>query len=167
MTFRYMGWWLLAVCFSTTVTAQEMAPKSASGVSLEHGPDLAMCSPNGLAVGGFDVLSYRDPGGPIAGDPEISAEYDGQRYLFTTATNRDRFLDDPQRYVPAYNGFCAITLSFGRVTCPDYRNFKIEGDRLLLFEVTGFTNGRTLWNSDSTTFRERADLNFERLLELN
>ncbi|MEL7046348.1 MAG: YHS domain-containing (seleno)protein [Pseudomonadota bacterium] len=167
MTFRYVGWWVLAVCFATTVTAQEMAPKSASGVSLEHGPDLAMCSPDGLAVGGFDVLSYRDPGGPVAGDPEFNAEHDGQRYLFATATNRDRFLDDPQRYVPAYNGFCAITLSFGRVTCPDYRNFKLEDDRLLLFEVTGFTNGRTLWNSDSATFRERADLNFERLLELN
>ncbi len=167
MAFRHVGCLVIALSLATPLAAQEMAPKSASGVSLEHGPDLAMCSPDGLAVGGFDVLSYREAGGPVAGDTEISADFDGQRYLFTTQANRDRFLEDPERFVPAYNGFCAITLSFGRVTCPDYRNFKIEDDRLLLFEVTGFTNGRTLWNSDSTTFRERADLNYERLLELN
>ena len=167
MALQYVGWLVLSLALATTVAAQEMAPKSTSGVSLEHGPDLEMCSPDGLAVGGYDVLSYRDAGGPVPGDPEISAEFDGQRYLFATPANRDRFLQDPERYVPAYSGFCAITLSFGRVTCPDYRNFKIEDDRLLLFEVTGFTNGRTLWNSDSTTFRERADLNYERLLELN
>ncbi|MEM9313394.1 MAG: YHS domain-containing (seleno)protein [Pseudomonadota bacterium] len=167
MALRHAGQLVFAITLVTSVAAQEMAPKSTSGVSLDHGPDLTMCSPDGLAVGGFDVLSYRETGGPVAGDPDITAEYDGQRYRFATATNRARFLEDPQRFVPAYNGFCAITLSFGRVTCPDYSNFKIENDRLLLFEVTGFTNGRTLWNSDSTTFRERADLNYERLLELN
>ena len=40
----------------------------------------------------------------------------------------------------------------GRLACPDYTNFKIEDGRLLLFELTGFTNGRTVWNSDPAGF---------------
>ena len=160
--------WLafIAVLVATSGAAEDMAEKRGSGVSLEHGPDLAMCAPDGIAIGGYDVLSYRSDGGPRQGDPEFAADHEGKRYLFVSADNRDRFLAEPARYVPAYDGFCAITLSFGRVTCPEYTNFKIEDGRLLLFEVTGFTNGRTLWNSDAVSFRQRADANYERLLEL-
>ena len=148
-----------------TLSAQEMQPKRESGVSVDHGPDLTMCEPDGIAVGGYDVVSYRDPDGPLEGSRDHSAEHDGRTYLFASAESLETFLEDPVRYVPAYNGFCAITLSFGRVTCPEYTNFKIENDQLLLFEITGFTNGRTLWNSDAGTFRQRADDNYERLLK--
>ena len=139
---------------------QPMMAKSESGVELHSSVDLAMCRPDGIAVGGFDLISYREPDGPAAGDPAISATYDGARYLFVSEENREAFVADPEHYLPSYGGFCAITLALGRVTCPDYTNFQLEGDRLLLFEVTGFTNGRTLWNSDADGFREKADANF-------
>ncbi len=152
--------WLVA----PVLAAQEMQPKRETGMSVDHGPDLAMCSPDGVAVGGYDVVSYRQPDGPVPGSGDFVAEHDGSIYRFASEANRDAFLEDPERYIPAYNGFCAITLSFGRVTCPEYTNYKIENDRLLLFEITGFTNGRTLWNSDADTFRRRADDNYDRLL---
>lgn len=152
--------WLVA----PVLAAQEMQPKRETGESVDHVPDLAMCSPDGIAVGGYDVVSYRQPDGPVQGSGDYVAEHDGSTYRFASEANRDEFLEDPERYIPAYNGFCAITLSFGRVTCPEYTNFKIEDDQLLLFEITGFTNGRTLWNSDADTFRQRADDNFDRLL---
>ena len=53
----------------------------------------------------------------------------------------------------------------GRLACPDYTNFKIENGDLLLFELAGFTNGRTLWNSDPSGFRERADANALKLIK--
>jgi hypothetical protein len=53
----------------------------------------------------------------------------------------------------------------GRLVCPDYTNFKIEDGRLLLFEIAGFTNGRTIWDSDPTGFRQQADANFKRLVK--
>jgi len=52
----------------------------------------------------------------------------------------------------------------GRVTCPENTNFIIQDDRLFLFEITGFTNGRTLWNTDPLEFRGRADTNFGKLI---
>ncbi len=69
-----------------------------------------------------------------------------------------------QLYLPRYQGWCAATLSMGRLACPDYTNFKIEDGQLLLFELVGFTNGRSLWNSDPIGFRARADTNAIKLL---
>ena len=52
----------------------------------------------------------------------------------------------------------------GRLTCPDPLNFKIENGSLLLFELVGFTNGRTVWEVDPQSFRKRADDNARLLL---
>ena len=149
--------------------AQDDAPmmvKSRSGVAIENHDDPAMCNPNGIAVGGYDLLSSHESGGPTMGHEAFSVKYDGLQYLFSGEANQRLFRENPTHYLPAYLGYCAITLAFGRVTCPEYTNFQIENDQLLLFEVTGFTNGRTLWNSDATGFRRKADGNFDRLTEL-
>ena len=160
---------LLMVCATSIAIAQDEPPmmaKSTSGVPLDATIDWNMCRDDGVAIGGYDPVSYRQPDGPVAGNADYSADYDGATYRFANEANLEIFLADPDRYVPAYSGFCAVTLALGRVTCPDYTNFQIEDDRLLLFEVTGFTNGRTLWNTDAATFRQQANDNFELLNNL-
>ncbi len=144
-------------------TDQPMMEKSQAGIPLGSPFDRSMCVIEGVSVGGFDLVSYRHPPGPVPGIPELSTEFNGSTYLFANQSNLDTFRADPELYLPAYAGFCAITLALGRITCPEYSNFKIEDDRLLLFEVTGFTNGRTLWNTDPEDFRNKADANFEKL----
>ncbi len=144
-------------------TDQPMMEKSQAGIPLGSPFDRSMCAMEGVSVGGFDLVSYRHPGGPVPGTPELSTELNGSTYLFANQSNVDTFRADPERYLPAYAGFCAITLALGRVTCPDYSNFKIEDDRLLLFEITGFTNGRTLWDTNPEDFRNKADANFKKL----
>ncbi|MFK7913837.1 MAG: twin-arginine translocation pathway signal protein [Pseudomonadales bacterium] len=121
------------------------------------------CAPDGVGVGGFDLVSYRVPGGPVPGLAEHVAHVDGLDYRFVSAEHLAQFLADPERYLPVYSGWCAATLSFGKLACPEYRNFALEDDRLLLFEHTGFTNGRTLWNSDPLAHRQRADRFFKLL----
>lgn len=160
---------LLAVFLWIPGLAQDEEPmmvKSQSGTPLREHVDWAMCMPDGIAVGGYDLISYWQPDGPVAGSKAFAAKHDGATYLFASESNLQKFQQNPKRYMPAYSGFCAITLALGRVTCPEYTNFQIENDQLLLFEVTGFTNGRTLWNSDATSFRQQADDNFDRLTEL-
>ena len=140
-----------------------MAPKEQGGVPLGEVIEDGMCAADGVAVGGYDLVSYRSPGGPVLGFQEHAASHQDRTYLFVNEGNRDEFLSDPERYLPSYGGFCAITLALGRVTCPDYTNFKIEDDRLLLFETTGFTNGRVVWDTDPAGFKEQADSNFQRI----
>ncbi len=149
---------------------QDEAPmmiKGNSGIALDDAVDLSMCRPAGVAVGGYDLVSYRSTDGPQKGKQHYAAEHEGLMYLFFSQENLELFLQSPAQFLPAFSGFCAITLALGRVTCPEYTNYKIENDQLLLFEVTGFTNGRTLWDSDAKRFRQQADANFEQLVDLN
>ncbi len=122
-----------------------------------------MCEKDGVAAGGMDLVSYRQSEGPVPGNSNYSIELMGDTYFFVDEANLDIFRADPQRYLPAYAGFCAMSLALGSVTCPDVMNYKIEDDRLLFFETTGFTNGQTLWESDPLGFRVKADLNYKRL----
>jgi hypothetical protein len=123
------------------------------------------CSMDGVAIDGYDLISYHQPDGPGKGAPEHAVTHQGSIYHFVDAGNKALFEADPEKYLPVYRGWCAATLSMGRLVCPDYTNFKLEEGRLLFFELAGFTNGRTLWNSDPEGFRQRADENALKLLK--
>lgn len=127
--------------------------------------DAHACAPDGVAVGGFDLVSYHQSGGPAPGAEALAHKLDGLTYRFASEANLARFRQSPQAYLPVYQGWCAATLAMGRLVCPDYTNFKIEDGKLLLFEIAGFTNGRTIWDSDPAGFRQQADANFKRLVK--
>lgn len=76
----------------------------------------------GFAVSGYDVVSYFDlpqskigkaQSAPLAGSAAITAEYNGARFAFATAANRNRFLADPAVFVPQYDGHCAYGVAKG------------------------------------------------------
>lgn len=123
------------------------------------------CSKGGVAVGGYDLVSYRREGGPRFGSAEFSVQYGGDIFLFENVENRETFLSAPNQYLPNYGGWCAISMALGAQTCPDYGNFKIENGDLLLFEVTAFTNGRALWNTDPPKYRTKADVHYQQLMQ--
>ena len=159
----FAGTALVATAFGQAEPA--MMVKQAAGQPISEPIPHNLCQPDGVALGGYDVVSYRQEGGPRLGSNDFSAPHNGHEYWFVNESNRTSFLQEPEQYLPEYNGFCAITLALGRVTCPQFKNFKIEDNRLLLFEVTGFTNGRTLWNSDPDGFRDKADNNFRQIAD--
>lgn len=136
----------------------------ASAAIASDAPDPARCAPDGVALGGYDVVSYfqQDPR-PRAGRPDLAVDHEGLTYWFSEEANRQRFLSDRDRYLPEYGGWCSTNLAMGRLACPDYTNFKIEDDALLLFEHVGFTNGRDVWDADPARHRASADLNWRRL----
>ena len=118
------------------------------------------CLIDGVGLGGYDAVSYRTEGGPLLGEDAYSSDYSNAKYLFINAKNKALFEESPDYYLPQYSGLCAIALALGKVTCPDYENYQIENDQLLLFETTGFTNGRVIWNSNRDQFKIKADSNF-------
>lgn len=122
------------------------------------------CAIDGVAIDGYDLISYHQPDGPAKGAPEYAVALGDSSYHFIEASNKALFEENPEKYLPVYRGWCAATLAMGRLVCPDYTNFKLEDGRLLFFELAGFTNGRTLWNSDPQGFRQRADENASKLL---
>ena len=76
----------------------------------------------GFAVSGYDVVAYFDlpqnavgqsQPAPVPGKASITAEYNGATFAFSTEENRDRFLADPARFVPQYDGHCAYGVAKG------------------------------------------------------
>lgn len=76
----------------------------------------------GFAVSGYDVVAYfgldqsaigqAQPAG-VPGRADITAEYNGATFAFSTEANRDTFLADPAAYAPQYDGHCAYGVSKG------------------------------------------------------
>lgn len=75
-----------------------------------------------FAVSGYDVVAYRalkqvTPGkmqpGAVAGKKEFTAEWNGAKWAFANAANRDKFLKMPGSFAPQYDGHCAYGVAQG------------------------------------------------------
>jgi YHS domain-containing protein len=84
-------------------------------------------------MNGFDPVSYFTAGQPHKGKPVFSHLWDGEKYLFASAENRDRFAANPERYAPVFPGHCAAALSLGRVMRADPEQWLIIEGKLYLF----------------------------------
>ena len=86
----------------------------------------------GVAMEGYDPVGYFTEGKPMKGDKNFFAEYQGAMFLFASAENRDLFVAEPQRFAPAYGGYCTQTVASGALTPASPLNWTIHGDRLFL-----------------------------------
>ena len=124
--------------------------------------DSEACRNGGPGLGGYDPVSYRDlAGAPQRGRRDLVFEDAGVRYWFASEENRKRFARGPERFLPRYAGWGAMSLALGSYTCPDYANFKLQRGQLYLFEKTLFTNGRVLWDASPSGNQQRADQNWQ------
>ncbi|WP_416909218.1 MAG: YHS domain-containing (seleno)protein [Polymorphobacter sp.] len=83
------------------------------------------------AAGGYDLVAYF-AGSATPGSKDFSATHKGATYLFSSIANRDTFLADPERYLPAFGGHCAWAASQGRKAGPDPKVFRVDGGILYL-----------------------------------
>ena len=88
------------------------------------------------AVQGYDVVSYHTGKRPLRGNGNFVATHDGATYQFSSKENLETFKSNPEKYVPAYNGFCAFGVSVGK---------KFIGDP----EVYRVVDGKTYLNLDA------------------
>ena len=88
-----------------------------------------------LALRGIDVVSYFQAGGPVKGQAALRHDFDGARYLFSSAQNRAAFVADPDRYLPQFDGLCTTGLSKGFTGQSDPTVWKIVGGKLYLFST--------------------------------
>ena len=112
----------------------------------------------GLAVDGYDPVAYFEAGSPIAGSPEFTATHGGATYRFANAANRERFIADPSRYLPAYGGYCAYGVANGYKVKVDPDAFTIEGGKLYLNYDKGVMKK---WRADVRTYIAKADSNWK------
>ncbi len=66
----------------------------------------------GLAIEGYDLISYFSDGKPRVGVAEHEAEWSGAKWRFTSSANRNIFVTNPEMYAPQFGGLCAFAISF-------------------------------------------------------
>lgn len=110
-----------------------------------------------VALSGFDPVAYFDAGQARLGRPEITSRYRGVAYRFESEQNRRKFADNPEKFVPAYGGWCATAMAEGRKVEVDPENFKVTDGRLFLFYKGWLGDARKDWNKDEKTLTVRAN----------
>ncbi|HEV8689518.1 MAG TPA: YHS domain-containing (seleno)protein [Ideonella sp.] len=86
-----------------------------------------------VALKGYDVVAYFSEHHPSKGSSDISQDFDGVRYYFSTARNRTAFSADPDHYMPQFGGYCAMGISKGKKFEADPTIFRIVEGKLYVF----------------------------------
>lgn len=112
----------------------------------DAGDHIPVFTENGVAIRGTDAVAYFTQAKPVQGTAEFAAEYQGTAWHFSSAENRDTFLSDPEKYAPAYGGYCAYALSLGTYKVEtDPNAWSIVDGRLYLNKTPVV---RSIWETD-------------------
>jgi len=89
------------------------------------------------AVQGYDVVSYQTGKRPVRGNGNFIASHKGATYLFSSQANVEKFEANPNKFVPAYGGYCAFGASVGKKFIGDPEVWRIVDGTLYLNLDTG------------------------------
>ena len=83
-----------------------------------------------VAHSGYDVVSYFTVGKAVKGSAEYSSTYKDSTYHFTSDKHQAMFLQNPVKYLPQYDGFCAYGVTLAQKIKADPTVWKIVNDKL-------------------------------------
>ena len=89
-------------------------------------------SNDGMAIKGYDPVAYYTMGKPVHGDKLYSFAWNGTKWQFASAENRDLFKVAPEKYAPQYGGYCAFAVSKGSTAPTDPETWRIVDGKLYL-----------------------------------
>ncbi|MDQ8204893.1 YHS domain-containing (seleno)protein [Pelagicoccus sp. SDUM812003] len=120
------------------------------------GEDRNVAKDDGLALQGYDPVSYHTEAAPVKGRDDIVVERDGALYRFSSEEHRQAFLEDPERYEPAFGGWCAWAMLDGEKVDVDPESYRIFDGRLLVFYDGFWGATREKWTKKSQKSGEKA-----------
>jgi YHS domain-containing protein len=113
-----------------------------------------------LAIHGYDPVSYFD-GKPQEGKPEIKFVYKNIIYQFASNVNLTKFKQDPDKYEPAYGGWCAYAMGeSGEKVKIDPETFTILDGKVYLFYNFWGNNTLEDWKQNEKKLKAAADHNW-------
>jgi YHS domain-containing protein len=128
---------------------------------------------SGFAASGYDVVAYwslkqkavgsAQPAA-VPGKKTITTKFNGATWAFSSEENRDKFLKNPSKYVPAYDGHCAYGVAQG-VKVPTNPNYWRIVDGKLYLNITKTVSG--YWEKDIRSFIQTANKTWKGLNKEN
>ncbi len=117
-----------------------------------------------IAIEGYDPVSYFD-NKPVEGKSELRTEHRGIIYLFSSASNLNKFKTAPEKYEPSYGGWCAYAMgNSGEKVEVDPETYKILDGKLFLFYNSWGNNTLKTWNKNEAMFHTKADQNWKKFI---
>ena len=116
----------------------------------------------GLALQGYDPVAFFVENKPIKGRPELRTYYQGAAYYFANLQDKKLFEAEPQKYAPAFGGYCAFGVSRNKLVEVDVNAFQVVNGRLLLQYSKGVQND---FNKNAMENLQKADRYWPVLLE--
>ena len=98
-----------------------------------------------VAIEGYCPVAYFS-GTPVRGKPEHASAFNGVTYYFVSAGAKKAFDANPEKYIPAYGGWCAFGMAIQDKFPIDPQKFKIVNGRLFLFLNNKNVDALELWN---------------------
>ena len=133
--------------------AKEAKPETPAAPAAETGASEALrkkswlLGDNGLALQGYDPLSYFDAKGPVKGDKKHASTFRGVTYWFATDENRKKFDAEPQKWEPPYGGWCAFAVIDGDKVEVDPTNFEVIDGKVYLFYKGFWGDAKGKWDT--------------------
>ncbi|MFM9957057.1 MAG: YHS domain-containing (seleno)protein [Phycisphaerales bacterium] len=118
---------------------------------------------SGVALNGYDAVSYFEAAGPVKGSASFATRYRGVTYQFADASRRAAFNADPERYLPTYGGWCATAMAEGDKVEIDPTNYKVTNGRLFLFYKGFLGNAKKDWDKDEKGLEVKADTSWVKI----
>lgn len=137
-----------------------------SGVSRRqrpHGPVALLAADTAISivgVSGYDLVSFHTGEKPVRGNGNHLAVHDGVTCLFVSEANRKQFEATPEKYLPAFGGYCAYGAAVGKKFVGDPDVWEIVDGRLYL-KLDNKIKG--LWVKDVPGHIAKANTNWPRI----
>lgn len=138
------------------------APLAAQAQDAQHPVNTLGAPADNVAIRGYDPVAYFREGKPHLGSPEFATQHDGATWWFASAEDKALFEADPEKYMPAFGGFCAYGTSRGYLVKIEPEAWSIVDGRLYLNYDLGV---RDTWAKDPKGYIAKAQTNWPKLGE--
>ncbi len=82
--------------------------------------------------GGYCPVCYSAAGKAVQGSKEFAAEHGGKTYYFVSADVMKKFQESPEKFLPAYDGKCAVGMAMGKEIAADPTQFTTVDGKVYL-----------------------------------
>lgn len=84
----------------------------------------------GVALEGYDPVAFFTEGRAIEGTSDFASQWGEAIYHFASREHMDAFKEDPEKYAPAFGGYCAYGASVGKIFPVEIETWQIRFGRL-------------------------------------
>ncbi len=112
-----------------------------------------------VAIHGYDTVAYFTDGKPTKGKIDFEHVWQEAHWQFASATNRDLFATNPDRYAPQFGGYCSAGVALGEYADVDPEAWTIVDGKLYLISTK---ENREVWQKSPEAHIGYAKYNWEK-----